>query len=115
MTVEQLTAREAQALEHLRKAEELDVTIAEYCRSFELDVKDIYSAKQSLTKKGLLPKTADGDDPLADFVEVQVAPLPPSAEPVCRIRCPNGLVIECVSWPTAQWIVKLAGCAHVPA
>ncbi len=56
MTTEQLTARESQALEHLRKAEELDVSIAEYCRSFELDVKDIYSAKQSLIAGSHLPR-----------------------------------------------------------
>jgi hypothetical protein len=43
------------ALEHLHKAEELNVSVAEYCRTFEIDAKDLYSAKQSLVRKGLCP------------------------------------------------------------
>jgi hypothetical protein len=118
MATEQLTERESQALEHLRKAEDLEVTIAEYCRSFEIDVKELYAAKQVLVKKGLLPAppkpAAAEEDKLSDFVAVHVVPKP-SAEPVCRLRYPNGLLIECMSWPTAQWLAKLAGSLDVPA
>jgi hypothetical protein len=120
MATEQLTEREQQALEHLRKASELEVSLAEYCRSFELDVKDLYSAKQSIAKKGLLPARVSEQDTLADFLEVKIAApatpvAAPSAEPVCRIRCPNGLLIECMSWPAAQWIARLTGSVHVPS
>jgi hypothetical protein len=101
----ELTEREAQALEDLRKAEELEVTLAEYCRSFELDVKDLYLAKQSLGKKGLLAEKADSAEEaqLSDFVEVQVKPsLPRAAGPVCRIQHRSGLLIECMTWPPAR-------------
>jgi hypothetical protein len=116
MSAEQLTEREQRCLEHLRKAAELEVTLAEYCRSFELDVKELYSAKQALGKKGLLPGKvpAAEEEKLSDFVPVHVLPTP-SAEPVCRIRHPNGLLIECLSWPRAQWIAQLAGAIDVPA
>jgi hypothetical protein len=41
---------------------------------------------------------------------------PASVEiPVCRLRYPNGLLIECMSWPTVQWLAKLAGALDVPA
>ena len=114
----ELTEREAQALEHLRKAEELEVTLAEYARSFEIDVASLYSAKQALTRKGLLAEKAEPaeDVKLDDFVEVHVQPsLPRSAEPVCRIRHPGGLLIECMAWPSPRWISKLTGGDHVPA
>ena len=118
MATEQLTERESQALEHLRKAEELEVTIAEYCRTFEIDAKELYAAKQCLVKKGMLPPAAKPsaaeEDKLSDFVAIHVAPKP-SADPVCRLRHPNGLLIECMSWPTAQWLAKLAGALDVPA
>jgi hypothetical protein len=121
MATEQLTEREMRALEHLRKAAELEVGLAEYARSFELDVKELYSAKQSIAKKGLLPVREGEQDTLADFLEVQLAapapsPLVPAeSAPVCRIRHPGGLVIECMAWPSAQWLARLAGCIHVPA
>ena len=51
----------------------------------------------------------------ADFVSVQPRPVPqPKAEPVCRIRHPSGLLIECLSWPNARWIGELCGAACVP-
>jgi hypothetical protein len=108
--MEQLTERESQALEHLRKAEELEVTIAEYARSFEIDVKDLYASKQSLIRKGALPgRPAGGEDQLSDFVPVQVTPSSSHADVVCRIRHPSGLLIECASWPPAKWISQLVG------
>ena len=111
---EQLTEREQQALEHLRRANELEVSLAEYARSFDLELKQLYSAKQSIAKKGLLP-WQEASDKLADFVEVQVTPRPAPApvELVCRICHPSGLLIECTSWPTSEWIAVLAGCARV--
>src|SRR2546427_390174 len=109
MTIEALTERESQALEHLQKAQELEVSLAEYARSFSVDVKELYSAKQALQRKGVLAARAAGEESeeaqLGDFVAVQVvtptaAPTPTS---VCRICHPSGLVIECSSWPPAAW------------
>ena len=118
MATEQLTLREAEALEHLRKAEDLEVSLAEYCRSFELDLKGLYATKQTLVKKGALPGKALNfdEDKLSDFVAVTVAPAARSVpEPVCRIRHPSGLLIECLSWPSADWMGQLCGAARVPA
>lgn len=108
MATEQLTERESQALEHLRRAEELDVTLAEYARSFDVEVKNLYACKQSLMRKGVLSSNSE-EPQLADFVPVRVAPAAPIADVVCRIRHPSGLLIECASWPPAQWISKLVG------
>ena len=51
---------------------------ADYCRTFEIDAKDLYAAKQCLVKKGMLPPpakpSAAEEDKLSDFVAIQVAP-----------------------------------------
>ena len=94
---EQLTEREQQTLDHVRKAEELEVSLAEYCRSFDLDVKELYNTRQGLVKKGILPKAADPQaSRLSDFIAVQVQrpTAPVISGPVCRIRHPSGLLIE---------------------
>ena len=116
MPAEQLTEREQQCLEHLRKAAELEVTLADYCRSFEVDVKDLYSGKRALVKKGFLAGKPTGteEEKSSGFAPVRVIPTP-SLEPVCRIRHPSGLLIECLSWPRAQWIAQLAGAPDVSA
>jgi hypothetical protein len=54
-TTENLTERERARLEHLRQAEELLVSFAEYCRSFQLNVNEWYGVKQSLVRKGAVP------------------------------------------------------------
>ncbi len=125
MSTDQLTEREQQCLEHLRRAEELDVSLAEYARSFELDVKELYSAKQSLMRKGALVVRANGAetadvDPAqsGDFVPVQVTPrrAPSSGAALCRIHHPSGLMIECTSFPPAAWLATLLKAASdVPA
>jgi hypothetical protein len=122
MSVEQLSEREQQALEHLQKAQVLEVTLAEYARSFDLDVKELYSAKQALVRKGVIASRAVGD-PVdeaqpGDFVPVQVAPSSSSTSStaVCRIRHPSGLVIECASFPPVSWLAALLpGASDVPA
>lgn len=76
MPTEQLSEREVQALEHIRKAEEFEVTLAEYARSFDLDVKELYNAKQALVRKGVIVGRVNGDESEAiqpsGFVPVQV-------------------------------------------
>jgi hypothetical protein len=54
MTTEQLTERERRVLEHLRRAQELKVGLAEYARQPGVDVREIYSGKQSLVRKGVV-------------------------------------------------------------
>lgn len=121
MAVEQLSEREQQVLDHLQKAQELEVSVSEYARSFDLDVKELYNTKRVLVRKGAIAgrvEAADEAQP-GDFVPVQVAP---SSSPstssiaVCRIRHPSGLVIECASFPPASWLAALlSGGSDVPA
>jgi len=124
MSTERLSEREQQCLEHLRRAEELEVSLAEYCRSFELDVKELYQAKRVLMGKGVLatPRPSEGPKTklpqTGDFVAVQVTPrrsLAPSGA-LCRIQHPSGLVIECMTFPPASWLAVLVpGARDVPA
>lgn len=124
MSTEPLSEREQQCLEHLRRAQELEVSLAEYARSFELDVKELYNTKRTLVHRGVLAGGASGEETAAkavqasDFVSVQVTPRGPLAPSgaVCRIRHPSGLVIECTSFPPASWLaVLLCGARDVPA
>jgi hypothetical protein len=123
MAAEQLTLRENVAMEHLQKAEELGVSLAEYCRTFEIDLKDLYNAKQSLVRKGVITSKAKDPDEAAEptaggeFLSVMVTPpAAPVVGPVCSIRHPSGLVIDCAAFPPAEWLTALvSGARRVPA
>ena len=120
MAVEELSERELRVLEHLQKAQELEVTIAEYARSFEVDASELYSVRQTLIRKGAMAGRgrAVEEAQLGEFVSVQVIPMSPEPPPapMCRICHPSGLVIECTSFPPASWLVALLpGARDVPA
>ena len=124
MSTEPLSEREQQCLEHLRRAQELEVSLAEYSRTFELDVKELYNTKRTLVHRGVLAGSTSGEDAAAkavqatDFVPVQVTPRhpPTPSTAVCRIHHPSGLMIECTSLPPASWLaVLLSGARDVPA
>ncbi len=53
-STEPLTEREQQALEHMRKAQELGTTLKEYASRFGLDVKQLYQLRKPLVRKGAL-------------------------------------------------------------
>ena len=53
-TTESLTEREQQALEHMRKAQELGITLKEYASRFGLDVRQLYQLRKPLVRKGAL-------------------------------------------------------------
>ena len=114
---ENLTERERACLEHLRQAEELQVSFAEYCRGFQLNVNEWYGVKQSLMRKGVVPssrpKGAEEGEEKGAFVPVRVAPMPTVAPATgCRIRHPSGWLIECASLPDAQWVSTLMMAAR---
>lgn len=121
MSQEPLSEREQQCLEHLRRAQELEVSLAEYARSFDLDVKELYSAKQALVRKGAfaarVTEEPEREATQGSFVPVHVSPR--RAAPTttaCRIHHPSGLVIECTSLPPVSWIAALlARGSDVPA
>jgi len=116
MTTEQLTDREQRVLEHLRRAQELKVGLAEYARQAGVDVGEIYSGKQSLVRKGVIAARVrqgdtEGDEvPAGKFVPIQMAGgFRSSGTPVCQIRHPSGVVIECSSFPPITWITAVLG------
>lgn len=119
---EALTEREQKCLEHVKQAQELGVSFAEFCRSFDLNVNTWYSIRQGLVRKGVIdgrPKTDEPEEakeatPVvsAGFAEVRIAPPPAAPAVMCRIRHPSGWVIECASWPEASWMAALFGAGE---
>jgi hypothetical protein len=109
MTTETLTDRERQCLEHLQQAQTLGVTLTEYAETFALDVKALYSGKQQLVKKGVLPAPTTPEPEKSAFVTVRVAPpsAPGRGSVVCRVLHASGHVIECSDWPPTSWMAAL--------
>jgi hypothetical protein len=103
--VEKLTEREREYLEHVRQAQELGVSFAEYCRRKGLSINPLYWVRSRLVRKGVLSgrDKSDGEKP-SGFAPVHMVP---SAVTACRIRHPSGWVIECESLPQAQWLTAL--------
>ena len=122
MSNEQLTEREQRVLEHLQRAEELKLGLAQYARETGVAVNEIYSGKQSLVRKGVIPgrvrvdEREDEEMPAGGFVAVHMAPRFGNASfPACQIRHPSGVVVECSSLPPAAWVTALlSGAGDVP-
>ena len=114
MTTDALTERERECLEHLQRAEELEVTLRVYADAYGLDVKDLYYGKRQLAKKGVLgaPPTTPGD-----FIPVQVASEPTSKTPdaVVRLCHPSGWTVESTDWPPAEWLALLLSSSTKPS
>jgi hypothetical protein len=76
---ESLTEREQQALEHMRKAQELGVTLKEYAAKNGLDVQMLYQLRKPLVREGALgPVRRPDPEPRRDksnaFLPVHVVP-----------------------------------------
>jgi hypothetical protein len=122
MTTETLTEREQQALEHMRKAQELGTTLKEYASRFGLDVQQLYQLRRPLVRKGALgparsePKEPRRADRAGAFLPVRIVSSAPalSSTPVAyRLVHPSGWVVECGGLPPASWMIAvLAGGAH---
>ncbi len=52
---EKLTERERECLKHFRRAQELGVSFAEYCRSQSLKSNEWHAVRHGMVHKGLLP------------------------------------------------------------
>jgi hypothetical protein len=98
-----LTEREQQALEHMRKAQELGVTLKEYASRFGLDVQRLYQLRKPLVHKGALgPVHSQVREPrsvnkASGFLPVRIvssAPAVSSAPVTCRLVHPSGWVPE---------------------
>lgn len=118
MASEELSERELRVLEHLQKVKELEVTIAEYAREFEVDASELYHIRQKLIRKGAIEGTLRGAKEVpGEFMPVLITPgaPPPPTAPVCRICHPSGLTIECTDFPPASWLTALlTGTTDVP-
>lgn len=122
-TTEVLTEREQQALEHMCKAQELGVTLKEYCLRLGLDVQKLYQLRKPLVRKGALgparreSRQAHTADKTSAFLPVRVVSAVSTPTAVtCRLVHPNGWVLECDGLPPASWVAAvLAGGAHATA
>ena len=132
LMLEKLNEAERVCVDHLRQAQVLGVSLAEYCRSFDLDLAKWYRVKQALARKGVVV-TAESltaaevrtvepvaAEKTAPFARVQIAaapaaPLPSAADPVavaCRIVHPSGWVVECGTLPQASWLAAVLAGQH---
>ena len=131
LMLEKLNEAERVCVDHLRQAQVLGVSLAEYCRSFDLDLAKWYRVKQALTRKGItvtaMSVTAAevptvepvAEEKSASFARVQitaapVAPLPPPSAVstggvACRIVHPSGWIVECGVLPQASWLAAVLG------
>ena len=119
---EPLTEREQQALDHMRKAQELGVTLKEYAARMGLDVQHLYQLRKPLVRKGALGPTRRPDpeprsaDKSSAFLPVRVVSSGPSAggtPMACRLVHPSGWVFECGGLPPASWMAAvLSGGIH---
>jgi len=117
-----VTEREQQALEHMRKAQELRTTLKEYAATVGLDVRQLYEDRRRLVRKGVLGPSwgkAKEPDKVGTFLPVRIVSSPSapgSSSVVCRLVHPSGWVFECSGFPPASWMAAvLAGGAHAAA
>ncbi|HEY6454518.1 MAG TPA: hypothetical protein VIY90_04475 [Steroidobacteraceae bacterium] len=111
--------REAAYLEHRQRAKALRISLSEYCRRNDLQVKEWYQVRRHMVHKGLMARTQGGGRrngsraPATAFVPVRLTTAAPAAPPTpCLIRHPSGWMIECASLPAANWLNALV--AGVP-
>ncbi len=116
--LEKLNEVERAGVEHLRQAQVLGVSLAEYCRSFDLDLGKWYRVKQALSRKGIrvtATSVAQVDEKPAEFAHVKIVPPPVAsltAPVACRLLHPSGWIVECVSFPQADWLVAVLSGAR---
>lgn len=104
--VENLNERERACLAHVRQAQALGLSFAEYCRQRDLKINQWYWIRRGLMRKGVIGGSKGEADKPAGFTAVRIAP-EASGPTACRIRHPSGWVIECGSVPQAQWLTAL--------
>jgi len=108
---QELGPREQAYFEHVRQAKEQGLTLTGYCQKLGLNVRSLYSVRRDLVDKGIVPRTLAPKAKKArpgKFVAVRIGtPAANGTEPVCRVRHPSGVTIECGRWPEAAWVAQL--------
>jgi hypothetical protein len=130
VVAEKLSERERTGLKHLQQAQVLGISLAEYCRKFELDLGLWYRVKQKLVRKGLsekgetgkVAKIAMSGNAVAKrrttFAPVQIVeattrasrdapPVVTGTPMACRIVHPSGWIVECGTLPQASWLATV--------
>lgn len=106
----ELSEKERACLEHLRRAQEQGQSFSQYCRDQNLSHNQWYWVKREMVRKGVIAVRGEakaqrqGAKP-AGFVPVRLSPSAPPV--VCRVCHPSGWVMECGSFPQAQWLAAL--------
>jgi hypothetical protein len=118
-TTEPLTEREQQALEQMRKAQELGLTLKAHAAKIGLDVQQLYELRRRLVRKGAfgpLPhRKAKKPGKTDAFFPVRIVPAAPANGPsvTCRLVHPSGWALECDGLPPASWVAAVfTGGAH---
>jgi hypothetical protein len=121
-TTQSLTEREQRALEHMRKAQELGMSLKEYAGKNGLEVQMLYQLRKPLVRKGALgpvrrPEPQPRREKSSAFLPVRVVPSSGAAAGgtpmACRLVHPSGWVFECGGLPPASWMAAvMAGEIH---
>jgi hypothetical protein len=94
---------------HLRRADEQQVSLAQYAREQGLKLTQLYGAKTWLVKLGVWPRGAQRSAaPASEFVAVHLPP-PGSRSARCRLSHVSGWSMECECWPDVVWLRNLVG------
>lgn len=110
----ELSEKERACLEHLRQAEEQGKSFSQYCREQNLSFNQWYWVKREMMRKGVIAEAGKAKTKTkargtsarpAGFVPVRVNAA--AAAVVCRVCHPSGWVLECASFPQAQWLAAL--------
>ena len=110
--VDELSECEVMFLDHLRQSQAQGVSLAQYCRSRELNVGLLYRIKQGLAHRGMR-ECGEAAVKKARALPTRFAPVHISPTPVspvttaCRIKHPAGGIVECASLPSPAWLSAL--------
>ena len=92
----------AEIEEHLKRAEELGVSLKEYASAYDVNLNTPANAKASRKKPTQSNLQAE------DFVRVNIQTATASKN-LCTLRLPGGSSLECHEWPPAHWLQALSG------
>jgi hypothetical protein len=98
-----MSERQRYWYEHLQRADEQQVSLAQYAREQGLGLKQLYGAKTWLVKLGAWPRDASRTTAQGSaFVSLRVSPS--SVGVRCRISHVSGWSLECEGLPSAAWL-----------
>lgn len=113
----ELTLGQQRFMERMQEAQNEGVSLPDYYRAHGLSMAMLYKVRRQPVQKGIVPPTRQQEQAVSGpgkFVQVRVQESLGGADlavrgPVCRLRHPNGWLIECGMWPAPQWLLQLMG------